>query len=143
MRLRAVDPWRRRSRFRPALISIAREKGVAAYIGDGSNRWPGVHRLDAARLYRLALEQGVESGPYHAVDDEGVPFKAIAEVIGRRLGVPVVSKTPEEAAEHFGWFARFAAHGHAGLERADQVGAGMEAGAAGLIADLDQARYFA
>ena len=82
------------------------------------------------RLYRLALEQGVESGPYHAVDEEGVPFKAIAEVIGRRLGVPVVSKTPEEAAGHFGWFAGFAGHGHPEFERADQVGAGMEAATA-------------
>ncbi|MGH6752732.1 MAG: SDR family oxidoreductase, partial [Bradyrhizobium sp.] len=128
--------------FVPHLINLAREKGVAAYIGDGSNRWPGVHRRDAARLYRLALEQGVESGPYHAVDDEGVPFKAIAEVIGRRLGVPVVSKTPEEAAGHFGWFARFAGMDIPSSSARTRAALGWKPEQPGLIADLDQPHYF-
>ena len=128
--------------FVPHLINLAREKGVAAYIGDGGNRWPGVHRLDAARLYRLALEQGVESGPYHAVDEEGVAFKAITEVIGRRLGVPVVSKTPEEAAAHFGWFARFAGMDIPSSSKRTRSALGWKPEQPGLIADLDQPHYF-
>jgi nucleoside-diphosphate-sugar epimerase len=128
--------------FVPHLINLAREKGVAAYIGDGSNRWPGVHRLDAARLYRLALEQGVESSAYHAVDDEGVPFKAITEVIGRRLGVPVVSKTAEEATGHFGWFAGFAGMDIPSSSARTRSALGWKPEQPRLIADLDQPHYF-
>jgi nucleoside-diphosphate-sugar epimerase len=93
--------------FVPRLIGIAREKGVSAYIGDGLNRWPAVHRLDAAHLYRLALEKGTAGASYHGVADEGVPTREIAAAIGRGLNVPVVSKSNEEAADHFGWIARF------------------------------------
>jgi nucleoside-diphosphate-sugar epimerase len=128
--------------FVPRLIAIAREKGVSAYIGDGRNRWTGVHRLDAARLYRMALEKGVESGPYHAVDEEGIPFREIAEVIGRRLGVPVVSKTLQEASEHFGWFARFAAMDAPASNARTRSALGWQAKEPGLLADIDRPAYF-
>jgi nucleoside-diphosphate-sugar epimerase len=128
--------------FVPALIGIAREKGEAAYVGDGSNRWPGVHRLDAARLYRLALEKGVAGARYHAVADEGVPLREIAGIIGKRLNLPVVSKSPEEAAAHFGWMAYFVGVDAPASSALTQERLGWQPAQPGLIADLDQGTYF-
>jgi nucleoside-diphosphate-sugar epimerase len=128
--------------FVPRLIAIAREKGAAAYIGDGMNRWPAAHRIDAARVYRLALEQGASARRYHAIAEEGVPFRAIAEVIGKRLGVPVVSKSPDEAEAHFGWFARFAAVNIPTSSAKTRAALGWAPTEKGLIEDLDQPYYF-
>ncbi len=128
--------------FVPMLIQVAREKGVSAYIGDGSNRWPAVHRLDAAQVYRLALEQ-VSGGPFHAIAEEGAPFKAIAEVIGRRLNLPIVSKSPEEAPEHFGWFTMFAGMDAPTSSQHTRDLLGWKPQQAGLIADIDHPAYFA
>jgi nucleoside-diphosphate-sugar epimerase len=95
--------------FLPALVEAARQKGVAAYVGDGANRWPAGHRRDAARLYRLALEHGEAGAAYHAIGDEGVPAREIAEAIGKRLRLPTASLGQEDAAGHFGWLGMFAA----------------------------------
>ena len=128
--------------FVPLLIGIARQKGAAAFIGDGSNHWPAVHRLDAAKAYRLVLERGEAGARYHAVAEQGVPFREIAAVIGRRLDVPVVGKTPEEAADHFGWFARFAAIDNRVSSRRTRDALGWEPTGPGLIADIDRPGYF-
>ena len=129
--------------FVPTLIQIARDKGMSAYVGDGANRWTAVHVLDAAHLYRLALEQGSAGARYHAADEEGISFRDIAEVIGRRLNVPVVSKQPEEAAEHFGWFGQFAQLDCPASSKLTQERLGWKATRPGLLAELERSdSYF-
>jgi nucleoside-diphosphate-sugar epimerase len=124
------------------LISIAHEKGVSAYIGDGLSRWPAVHRLDAAYLYRLVLEKSSAGGRYHGVADEGVPAREIADVIGSHLNVPVVSKSREEAADHFGWIAPFFGMNGPASSAQTQERMGWRPVQPGIVADLDAEHYF-
>lgn len=129
--------------FVPMLIAIARDKGVSAYLGDGSNRWTAVHRLDAARLYRRALESGTGGASYHGVAEEGVPFKAIAEIIGKWLNLPVVAKPQEEAMSHFGFLGMFVGADIPASSAKTRAALGWTPAQPGLIADLDSAHYFA
>lgn len=120
------------------LINLAREKGVSAFVGDGKNRWSAAHLSDTARLYRLVLEKGMASR-YHAVAEEGVPVRDIAEVIGRRLNLPVVAKSPAEAAEHFGWLGGFAGLDGPASSALTRERLGWRPVGPGLIADLERA----
>jgi nucleoside-diphosphate-sugar epimerase len=128
--------------FIPTIIRIAREKGVSGYIGDGSNVWPAVHRSDAARVFRLALEQAPAGSVWHAVGEEGVPTRTIAEVIGRQLDIPAVSIAPEEAGEHFGWMGVFWAINAPVSSALTRERLGWESTGPGLIEDLEQGHYF-
>jgi nucleoside-diphosphate-sugar epimerase len=128
--------------FIATLVGIAREKGVSGYIGDGTNRWPAVHRLDSARLFHLALEQTSAGSTLHAVADEGVPIRDVAEVIGRHLELPVVSISPEDAGEHFTWLAGFLAIDAPASSEQTRELLGWQPSQLGLIADLDQGHYF-
>jgi nucleoside-diphosphate-sugar epimerase len=124
------------------LVNIAREKGVSGYIGDGSNRWPAVHRFDAARLFRLALETAPAGSVLHGVADEGVQVRTIAEVIGGHLDIPVVAVSPEDAADHFGFLAAWLAADSPASSALTRELVGWEPVQPGLIEDLDQGHYF-
>jgi nucleoside-diphosphate-sugar epimerase len=123
-------------------VQLAREKGVSAYIGEGRNRWPAAHVLDVAHLYRLALEKHQAGSRYHAVAEEGVSMREIAEVIGKGLKVPAVSLAPEQAPAHFGWLAMFAGYDMPASSAQTQQQLGWRPTGPKLIADLEQMRYF-
>ncbi|WP_299654866.1 SDR family oxidoreductase [uncultured Jannaschia sp.] len=129
--------------FVPALVAIARDTGVSAYIGDGANRWPAVHRLDAARLFRLALERGEPGARFHGVAEEGLPTRLIAEAIGKGLGLPVRSISPEDAAGHFGWLAGFLQLDAPASSARTRDALGWVPTEPGLIQDMRESGYFA
>ncbi|HTU79893.1 MAG TPA: SDR family oxidoreductase [Solirubrobacteraceae bacterium] len=128
--------------FIAMLVAIAREQGVSGYVGDGANRWPAVHRLDSAHLFRLGLEKAPAGSTLHAVADEGVPVRDIAEVIGRHLGVPAVSISPEDAGEHFTWLGGFLGLDAPASSELTRELLGWQPTQPGLIADLDEGHYF-
>ncbi len=128
--------------FVPSLIGIAREKGVSAYVGDGSNRWPAVHLLDAARLFRLALEKAPAGSVLHGNGEEGVPFREIADAIGRQLKLPVVSITSEDAGAHFCFLSAFVSADNPTSSMQTQELLGWRPQGPTLIADIEQGHYF-
>lgn len=139
---RSVHGLGERHGFVPMLAAKAREKGVSAYVGDGQNFWPSVHHLDAARVYRLALGRGAAGEALHAVAEAGIPFRLIAEAIGRGLGLPAKSLTPDEAEVHFGGLAMWVTgNGPASSERT-RTALGWEPGETGLIADIERPDYY-
>ena len=123
------------------LVEGARQKGVSAYVGEGTNRWPAAHVSAVARLYRLAIARGEPGARYNAVAEEGIPVRAIAEVLGRGLGIPAVSLSPEEALEHFGWMGGFAAMDMPASSALTRERLGWHPTGPGLIADLEAMRY--
>jgi nucleoside-diphosphate-sugar epimerase len=128
--------------FMAALVGVARDKGVSGYAGDGANRWPAVHRLDAAHLFRLALEQAPAGSVLHAIADEGVPIRAIADVIGRHLDLPVAAISPADAGQHFSWLAAFIATDSPASSTLTRELLGWQPTHPGLIDDLDKGHYF-
>ncbi|MFI6056331.1 SDR family oxidoreductase [Streptomyces violascens] len=128
--------------FMAALVAIARNKGVSGYVGDGTARWPGVHRLDAAHLFRLALEGAPAGSTLHAVADEGVPLRSVAEVIGRHLDLPVVSVEPEHAGSHFGWLGGVLALDCPATSTLTRELLGWQPTRPGLIDELEKGHYF-
>ena len=128
--------------FVPRLIDIARERGVSGYIGDGTSRWTAVHRLDAAALFRLAIEKAPAGSVLHGVAEEGIQIRAIAEVIGAHLDLPVVSVPPAEAEQHFGWLGGFLGLDSPASNTITRELLGWEPVQPGLIADLDEGHYF-
>ncbi|HEY8955782.1 SDR family oxidoreductase [Chitinophaga sp.] len=127
--------------FIPILINIAREKGFSAYIGEGLNRWNAVHRLDAAHLFRLALENATPGTRYHACAEEAVTVRSVAEAIGQRLNIPVRSITPEAAAQHFGWFSQMAAIDCPASSKLTQERLNWQPTHATLLSDIDNGIY--
>lgn len=126
----------------PRLIAAARRYKSSGYVGNGENRWSAIHRLDAAVLLRLALEEGQPGARYHGVAEEGVPFRQIAELIGRRMDLPAVSLTPREAARRLSWLAPFAAYDNPASSLRTQERLGWRPIHPGLLADLDRKSYF-
>ncbi|MET7313393.1 SDR family oxidoreductase [Streptomyces sp. NPDC005134] len=129
--------------FLATVVAIAREKGVSGYIRDGANRWPAVHRSDAAHLFRLALESAPAGSTLHAVADEGVPIRTVAEVIGRHLGLPGASVSPDDAPGHFSWLAGFLGMDSPASSAHTRKLLGWQPTQSGLIDDLDRGHYFA